>query len=208
MEKNEKKILQYFSGMMNDDDKEKFEIDLRNDEDLNARFKKIEMQLSKMDVSQKGINLDDRYFNSILPNVRIKIDKKTPVFFQPKIVYSFASIISAVILLFILLPTSTNNEFSIKDYEDELATIINDDEARESIEDIIYESYTYSLADNSFNQISEQLDLDLVNELTIDNNIKNDISNIHYSESYEYIEDLDEQELNVIINELSETKIL
>ena len=208
MEKNEKKILQYFSGMMNDDDKGKFEIDLRNDEDLNARFKKIEMQLSKMDVSQKGINLDDRYFNSILPNVRIKIDKKTPVFFQPKIVYSFASIISAVILLFILLPISTNNEFSIKDYEDELATIINDDEARESIEDIIYENYTYSLADNSFNQISEQLDLDLLNELTIDNNIKNDINNIHYSESYEYIEDLDEQELNAIINELSETKIL
>ncbi len=208
MEKNDKKILQYFSGIMNDDDKEKFEFDLKNDEDLNARFKKIEMQLSKMDVSQKGINLDDRYFNSILPNVRIKIDKKTPVFFQPKIVYSFASIISAVILLFILLPTSTNNEFSIKDYEDELAAIINDDEARESIEDIIYENYTYSLADNSFNQISEQLDLDLVNELTIDNNIKNDINNIQYSESYEYIEDLDEQELNAIINELSETKIL
>lgn len=208
MEKNDKKIMKYFSGMMNNDEKEKFEYDLKNDEGLHARFKNIEMELLKLENSQKGTDIDDRYFNSILPNVRAKIEKKPPLFFQPKFIYSAATIISVIILFFVLVPTSTNNDFALNNYEDELTEIINEGAAGEAIDDIFYDNYSYTLSENNFQQISEQVDLDLLNELKENNILSNNASLMQLDEPYDYIDEIDEQELNLILNELSEIKIL
>ena len=207
MEKNNKRILQYFSGIMSTAEKKKFEADLASDASLNESFRKIKTKVSEIEDLHKENEIDDRYFNSILPNVRAKIDNTSPVIFQPKIIFSAGSLISALILFFILLPSSVNDDFSLSEYEEELVTIINEVPSDESVEDIFYESYSYSLSENNFHTISDQVDLDLINELK-ENNILNSEVSLILSEPYEYLENLDEQELNVILNELNEIKIL
>ena len=208
MGKNDNRILQYFSGMMCAKEKKSFEADLASDYNLNERFKEIKNKVSNIEALNKGIEIDDRYFNSILPNVRAKIDKKRPVFFQPKIIYSAASFVSALILFFVLLQNSVNNDFSLGEYEEELATLIDEWSTGKAAEDFFYESYSNNLSVNNFQSISDQVDLDLINELKENNILNSEISLINLSEPYEYIENLDEQELNIILNELSEIKIL
>jgi hypothetical protein len=194
--------------MMTDAQSESFENELKIDSKLLERFNKIKNNVSGLNIAENDIDFDERYFNTILPKVRARIDKKSLFITRPKFIYSAASIVAALILFLVLVPTRQEVDFSLNNYRYQLEDIINEDGGGDAVDDIFLYSYSYSLRENNFDRVSEELDMDLVNELTDDYNLNRDINILHYTEPYEYIEDFNDQEINTLLNEINKMKIL
>jgi len=203
MEKNDKIIFEYFSGLMTDSQKQKFEADIENNISLRKRFYEIKNQLEEINLGENDIEFNELYFSSMLPKIRNRISKKRSIILEPKYIFSFSSFAAAIILLLVLLPGKDNVDFSLHAYQDQIENIFAESN-EDDIDDFFTEDFSFNLSE--FDLLSDNINL--IDELQLNYNDSKDYNSSYLEDSYDYIEDLDEDEFKIIINEISEQKIL
>ena len=109
--KNKDEILKYLSGLMSDSEQINFEKKIKQSDELMEELKLSQAGLERID-ELKNIELDMRYFGSILPRVREKLDSKKREPF-PKIAYSLSFVVTVLLVIMInsrqsTLPDSDN----------------------------------------------------------------------------------------------------
>lgn len=95
---NKERILRYFSGLMSDDEKIKFEKELLDSKELNSLKEKIEYQLNeikKLDISE----MDETYFSQARFNTMERIASGT---FPKYKIRRYAIVVSLIITFFIV----------------------------------------------------------------------------------------------------------
>ncbi len=107
MNKNIELFIKYLDKQLTLTEREKFEAELSNDVDLEKEFK----QFSELYNSTKNnVDVDERYFSTLLPNAKIRIEKSKPNYFG-KIVYALPVVI---IIMYLIISPFTNKKFNEK----------------------------------------------------------------------------------------------
>ncbi|MDH7604496.1 MAG: hypothetical protein QHH13_06315 [Melioribacter sp.] len=105
MKKNEDLILKYLSDMMDEKEKANFEDKLKSSDELNKEYERTLSLLNQFKEFEK-LQLDERYFASLLPRVNEKIYAKKKISFNRKLSYVLPAII-ILILIYIMYPASS-----------------------------------------------------------------------------------------------------
>ncbi|MCF8259181.1 MAG: hypothetical protein K9J12_00255 [Melioribacteraceae bacterium] len=158
--KNREIILKYLSDLMSE--KERSDLEKRLDEDDNLKSELLLFQ-NKMNLLQIDENaVDDRYFSSLIPKIREKLDEKVsrPMY---KLIFPLSGVVTTLLIFLI----GFNNTKDIKEFDNYL---ISEDEfeifSDESVSFMIESELAFN---NSIREISRS-------DGYIDNNLINKIS--------------------------------
>lgn len=196
MKNYDDRVIKYLSGLMDPDDKSNFEEKLSNDPSLKEELEKINSVLANIN-SIKDIELNETYFNNLLPRVRNKLTG----YKRRKLLKEYALVVPAVI---IILFTSYTIFMDLKSEIDHTTSIagevvknINDDElANNLLNDYSFESVIPYQSNNN------NLDIYIPDNLNLSlNNVSHyvDFSKLDYSQ----VENISGPELEKLYNNLS-----
>jgi hypothetical protein len=196
MKKIDENILKYFAGLMNTEELERFEAQLKNDPELKNRFDPLNDQINEFR-SINDIELNGLYFENMIPKLREKMRARRKYATLKK--YSLAIPALAIILILYILIPFYNNGITDQPVSlaNEIIKNINDDEIADNlINDFSMESaLSYSLNGNG-------LDLYLPENVSLSLNSISpyvDISGLDYAQ----FEDLSNPEFEKLYNNLS-----
>ena len=206
MKNNDDKILMYLSELLDDKEKIEFEEELKNDKALLHRYNALKNDIDNFTVGDDKRKLNENYFNSLLPKVRARLDEKYSRKIKPSIIYAFSSVAAVILLVLLLNPGSSKVDFSINKYEEEISSLISNSES--NIDEVLAGNYNYDYDDINIEEISEGYYSEYIDEITINYNSSNAYQTIDINDSYNLIDDLEDEELNNIISELKEIKFL
>lgn len=192
-------ILKYFAGLMNREEQDRFESELKNDSELKERFIELENRFNNL----RSINvseINDPYFENLIPKIRGKISSKKQYSIFNK--YSLAIPVAAVVLVLFMIIPFYNNEFI--------------DQPVSLAEEIIKNINDYEIADNLINDYSLEsalsnsgngngLELYLPENVSLSLNTISDYVDISKLD-YTQIEDLSNPEFEKLYNNLSMIK--
>jgi hypothetical protein len=103
MEKNNDRIIKYLSDLMDSEERAAFQAELNCSAGLKAELEKFAVTLSEM--KHGNIDADERYFASLLPKVRAKVEKKSFMARIPGLVYTAPTLVVITLIgLFIFKP--------------------------------------------------------------------------------------------------------
>lgn len=193
--KNKQEIfLRYLENDLSIEEKNEFENKLKNDLNIQSDFNKFAKIYHS---SKEMIKVDERYFSTILPNARKKIEK-TKISTIKKIAYILPVFIIAGILIISFQEEETNLEYDqllhtiVEDENDNvdfLNNIYNDDYFASIDDEALYELYINNIEfdETMFDYLrnnftSSDIDSELLNRLSEDefNNIYNELNDIKY----------------------------
>jgi hypothetical protein len=206
MKNNDKKILKYLSEFMTDAEKDEFERELKSNEALHFRYEELKNNIKVFADTSIEHNLNENYFNSLLPKVRNRLDEKTSGSKKPAIISALASAAAVIIFIVLFDPGASNVDFSFNNYEEEISTILNSSDSE--IDGLLDESYSYSYNDINIEEVNDRFYSDYVDELTSNYNNSSTFQSTDINDSYSYLDNLEDEELNKIISELKEIKFL
>ena len=196
MKNNKERILKYFSGEI--EDEQKFLEDLNSDPELREDFESMNRNISDID-AVKNIDIEENYYSTLLPKVHEKLTKRGISWFTNKYVYGLSSAIVILIIFFIFRTNSDTNMSS-----------------SEILEDLIGKYNAYELLDEINNNYSASDYLKVENYPEEYNEIFSNFSEVvttNYTSpsllslySNDYIENISEQQLDEIINQLENKK--
>ncbi|NMB81793.1 MAG: hypothetical protein GYA14_08240 [Ignavibacteria bacterium] len=196
MKKYDDEILKYLSGLMSPGEKNNFEEKLLNDPSLKEELEKVNSTLANIN-SIKDIELNEIYFNNLLPKVRNNLAG----YKRRKLLKEYALIVPAVIIILFTSYTIFMDLKSEIDYSTSIAgevvNNIDDDElANNLLNDYSFESVIpYQSSRNNLDiYIPENLNLSLSN---VSHYV--DFAKIDYSQ----VENISGPELERLYNNLS-----
>ncbi|MGE5812679.1 MAG: hypothetical protein ACM339_14315 [Ignavibacteria bacterium] len=99
---NKDKIILYLDNLLNPQDKEKFEENLKNSPELRHElesYKKVLENLKLMNIRSAG----ESYFINNIPVFREKLEKKKKVWIQKKYIYASSSLVIVLLVLSLFL---------------------------------------------------------------------------------------------------------
>ncbi|HSR17572.1 MAG TPA: hypothetical protein VLM39_05705 [Ignavibacteriaceae bacterium] len=99
---NKDKIILYLDNLLNPQEREKFEEDLKNSPELRLElesYKKVLENLKLMNIQSAG----ESYFINNIPLFREKLEKKKKVWIQKKIIYASSGLVIVLLVLSLFL---------------------------------------------------------------------------------------------------------
>jgi hypothetical protein len=195
---NKKLFLKYLDNQLSEIEKEDFDLEIKNNHKLRDEFS----EFSKLYKSLKSnLEVDERYFSTIIPNARCRIEKPKPNYIG-KVVYFMPVII---IIFFMVINQFSNNSFNenynfdefVEDFtQDENLTVALFSSALEHNENFVIEN-------------NELLNL-FLDDLTMDESVFDYVkNNLSYHEiNNEIFNELSENEFTLLFEELKNKKIL
>lgn len=199
MKKNEEQLLKYLSDLLNEKEKKELEQKLENSIELKSKYENILKKLQQFsDIND--IELDERYFVSLLPRVHERLSDVKSNTFVKKIVYS-APILIVVLIVFLLLPKSSQK------FEEQLKTL-----TQEVVNNFDSDVEIKYLNDYPVEQIIS-LDTKSKNEIDVsfidDFELPKEYINKHEQsllEEYINLDNFSDEELAILYNDLSKIK--
>lgn len=199
------KILKYLSGLMNSEEKAAFERQLGENNSLKNEFEKTKEHLSQLTGFAK-VEGDERYFNSVVPRMREKLETRNKKYF-PRL--SFAAAAVAVLLLISVLhiprfvSTSGNNGYLTTDF----STLISSVDSS-SLEELFENNYVHEytvLYDSAFRESVN----DFSNFVSFDIDEFDYTADIYYGgTAAELLNDMTDEEIEAVYQSLLERKNL
>lgn len=183
--KIDERIILYFDGQMNDEEKLNFEKEINESSVLQKQVEDYKSFLKQIN-DNKNLDFDENYFTNLIPNFRKNLKSKTKKNLNPKIIYGLTTIaVIFISLIFILNSENSSSNLSLKEVisnmdSTELNSTINDYSANLSMYDFVK-----TVDDSTLNLI-------IADELNI---TRESAGNILLSENYD---------LNKIYNTMSD----
>lgn len=145
--KNNDKILRYIAEDMSGEEKLRFEKELEDSPQLKRRFEKTVAELNRFKTAAADVEVDETYFNNLIPRVVDRVEKKKKRGFVLGL--SFGGAIAAVLVLFVFTwygvdsGTMFNEEFN-----EVLAEAVTETDY-EDVNDYLafYDTYSYTSVD-------------------------------------------------------------
>ncbi len=188
MKINEDLFLKYNSDLLPENEKMEFEKLLTKNPELDEQFNAFKTKLNSIKIDGE---IDERYFNSLLPKVREKIDNKT----KKKIIPKLAYVIPLLVLISYLIFNFTNNPATNninKEYN--FTELYNNVDLTDSYLSDLFLTESISLAEDEL----------IIN---LQNDILKDISNLPNSEIIIDEEDFEENFYNNYVEYFSEDEL-
>lgn len=196
MKSKKEMVLEYFAGIL--EDEELFLKKLESDSELAAEYEKVRKQLEKTQ-ELKNSEISEHYYSLLLPRVRASIDAGKSLQGLRGIVYSLSGVMAAVLFFFILdfgtaAPVTSEELFDdiINQFEEEeILTVLNENYSAvkyglEGLEDLSYEN--------------------IISGIEADDEYLYDPEGVSSIYSDDYIENISEEELEVILEQLENKK--
>lgn len=207
MKKNKEQILKYLAGMLSEEEKREFEKRLEISLELKNEYEEIVKSLQRLS-EIKEIELDERYFTSLLPRIfeRIRTDEerlseKKKLSLIRKLSYSLPILIIAAIILFLMPKSSTKFEDQLKTITQEMISNFDD-----SVELKYLANYPVELAVSNELKVDNEIDASFIQNIELPSEyIKKYEPNLF--DEYIDLSNFSEQELATLYNDLSELKI-
>jgi hypothetical protein len=199
MEKINDEILKYLSGILNEDERIGFEEKLQTSSELASQLSKTKKILSGFDL--ENVEVNENYFNNLIPLVRRRIDSQRS-FFTFKKLYYLAPALTVVLLAILFYPRTEN---SFQNHYQELAQIVatNIDDT-----DVSNKYLEENAIDSSYDIISSEKDFTVGLEDAVNKIPDSYLSRINNSniEAFQSLDDLSDDDLNELCKELNDYK--
>lgn len=188
MKINDKEIIEYLDGTLNETDKEHFENELNSSIELRnefAKYKKIDLLVE----ATKNIAADEYYFGKVIPKFRSEKHKRIRSI-VPEYAYAFAVSAAAFIITFSFWSGTVNNLNEDKFSVDKSYTLLD-----------VYPSSVseYDIPDDLIAEADSLLSFEIRNELLASATNAGDYLHGDY---YSLISSLDEQQAAQLYEEL------
>lgn len=191
MKINEEIFLKYLSGLLTEKEKQDFEKYLKDNLLVQKQFEEVKNKLNSLNYKPE---VNEHYFNALLPKVKSEIDKSKKIYF-PK----FAYIIPVILLLVYFIYNSASKTSPNNQLEKKQITYALQNDNSELINELFNDYYLnekISISDDSLAIIAQQeMDYSYFEDYTTDELDADIIGNSIFSDYSEY---LTEQELNNI----------
>jgi hypothetical protein len=191
MKHNSDLFIKYLDDQLSADQKKEFKLRLTEDQNLQLEFENYAQVYKSI---KKTIEVDERYFATLLPNVRERMDKKSQNYFG-KLAYILSVLIIGIFIVYFI---NTNNNKLDK-------SLISISELLETDENLSSEDLENILDLNRHSHLNDQ-----ILEMYFNDNIEMDPTLFDYLESNlasneisnSFLEDLSENEFNLIYQDL------
>ncbi len=191
MKHNSDLFIKYLDDQLSADQKKEFELRLTEDQNFKLEFENYAQVYKSI---KKTIEVDERYFATLLPNVRERMDKKSQNYFG-KLAYILSVLIIGIFIVYFI---NTNNNKLDK-------SLISFSELLETDENLSSEDLENILDLNKHSHLNDQ-----ILEMYFNDNIEMDSTLFDYLESNlaaneisnSFLEDLSENEFNLIYQDL------
>lgn len=109
MHTNSEKILRYLSQLMDEKEKNEFELEINTNTQLSNEFDLLKAKLNELNVS--NVEFDERYFNALLPKIKNRIEKPAKSKLLPRLAYGLPTLAVVILsgIIFIKSGITTNN---------------------------------------------------------------------------------------------------
>ncbi len=109
MNTNSEKILRYLSQLMDEKEKNEFELEIKTNTQLSNEFDLLKAKLNELNVS--NVEFDERYFNALLPKIKNRIEKPAKSKLLPRLAYGLPTLAVVILsgIIFIKSGITTNN---------------------------------------------------------------------------------------------------
>ena len=169
MNANSERILRYLSELMDEKEKSEFEKELQADSSLTDEFNQIKSKLENL--SPANIDVDERYFSSLIPKVRSRIEKPARTKLLPRLAFGLPTLVVMIIVSMVFFKSGSNSNNGNSDIVNEII---------ENIDDEIVSSKYISDLDLDVNTTYKTLDEKSENgEIVYDEQTKNKILAIY-----------------------------
>ena len=128
MKRNEDLILKYLSDLMKEKEKAEFENKLKSSDELRKDFEKTLSLINQFSEIEK-IQIDERYFASLLPKVYEKVFARKSFSFIKKAAYVLPAIIVFLLIIIAYPSSSPTFEEKLQAYTNELVNYYSNDKA-------------------------------------------------------------------------------
>ena len=158
----DERILKYLDNDLDNNERIKFENDLKQLPELKKEYDKYLVLNNKFNYN-KVIEVDETYFNGIVPEFRNRLEtkKKSKRIFA----FSFANSLAAIIIFYLVL--SPNKSLNLN----EIAKNWNENDINNAIEYAVPNSNLYSLTDDyDYSYLDSVVSTMLTDELNLTNN--------------------------------------
>jgi len=158
----DERILKYLDNDLDNNERIKFENDLKQLPELKKEYDKYLVLNNKFNYN-KVIEVDETYFNGIVPEFRNRLEtkKKSKRIFA----FSFANSLAAIIIFYLVL--SPNKSLNLN----EIAKNWNENDINNAIEYAVPNSNLYSLTDEyDYSSLDSVVSTMLTDELNLTNN--------------------------------------
>lgn len=197
MKNNTDLFFKYLDDQLSADEINEFELRLIEDKDLKLEFEKYAQVFQSI---KKTIEVDDRYFTTLLPNSFKRIGKNSQNYFG-KLSYILPLLIIGIFIIYLF-------NMNTDKFEEDLTSVSKLLETEENISD---KDLKNVLELNRYSNLSDQ-----ILEIYFDENLEMDITLFEYLESNlsaneisnSFLVELSENELNTIYQELEKNNIV
>jgi hypothetical protein len=197
MKNNTDLFIKYLDDQLSADQRKEFEQSLVKDQNFKFEFENYAQVYKSI---KKTIEVDERYFATLLPNVRERMEKNSQNYLG-KLAYILPVLILGTFIIY-FINTSTNKL-------DE--NLISVSELLETDENISYEDLDNILELNKYSNLNDQ-----ILEIYFNDNLEMDSTLFDYLESNlaaneisnSFLEELSENEFNLIYQDLEKNKII
>lgn len=198
---NRDRILQYLSDLLSESEKEKFLDELKSDQTLKNEYQKIVLNLDKVK-QLNDVEADERYFTSLIPKIK---ERKQPKTFKIP-AYALTSIAVVLIGFFVtfdILENGNGKTSLIAGYENVIIDLASDPNYNLSEEFSDFDIFASNEVLLDKLDLNEN-DVDILPEFQSNNSTEYfDYNQLEYQ-----IINMNQSEVNSIIKEMDENKIL
>jgi len=192
-------IIRHLDNELSFEEKQKFAEKLKNDIQFQTLFNEVKKEFDDLKFEA---NVNEFYFNSLLPKARKKMEKETITKFLPKIAFSF-TILFLMVLVFHFISNS-NNVYNYNKINTNFSALTYEELITENLVSEVFET------ENNFNVTNQIMSILLCSENIIDEDV---LSFLEYNLSEDdinskFISQLSNEEMEKIYTNLINKEIL
>lgn len=200
MKKNEERILNYLSGLMNSSERNQFEKELADSEELKNELDDVNSRINRVKLTEPP-EADERYFAGILPRVRESLAKEKKRAFRKYAFYLAPT--AAAILIFSLFLFSPENEM-VPHYKELAVEVINNFSDKE-VSEKYFTQLESAPSDIYLQRNSDELNLEIPEELEIINDSYIRLLDSPAANEYGTLNRLSDSDLEIVYEKLNST---
>jgi len=124
--KNDRKIFEYFSDLMDEKEKKIFEEELKNSFSLNSMFNHYSEQLDELS-ELKNVEIDERYFSKLIPQIHKRLDRRKKNI-NKSIYYAIPITTAVIIAILFFLFKNADTQSQLRSLTDVVVNNIEDED--------------------------------------------------------------------------------
>jgi hypothetical protein len=201
MKKNNERIIKYLSEVMTDEERHSFEKELSESTELKESFTMVERALSSFKPDEEIIG--ERYFNSLLPKVHNRLERRDIYSFWQKIYYLVHAAAAAIICMLFLFRQANSPSLSFETVAAEVVNKLSDAE--------VSNKYIEAIASNPEEIISYSDDSNISavvpSEVDVNEEVISKYLNDSSVEEYSTLNGLDDADVEIIASNLNQSNV-